>query len=40
MIQMRNMLCYNWRQIELDTQKDEQQQAALAAVNSQLGCNP
>jgi hypothetical protein len=39
-VQMRNMLCYNWQQIELDTQNDEQRQAALAAVNSQLLCNP
>jgi hypothetical protein len=39
-IQMRNMLCYNWRQIELDTQKDDQQQAAITAVNSMLRCNP
>jgi tetratricopeptide (TPR) repeat protein len=39
-IQIRNMLCFNWRQIERDTQKDDQQQAAIAAVNNQLRCNP
>jgi hypothetical protein len=39
-IQMRNMLCYNWRQIELNTQKDNQQQAAIAAMYKQLSCNP
>jgi hypothetical protein len=39
-IQMKNMLCYNWRQIELDTQKNDQQQAAIAAMNRQLSCTP
>lgn len=39
-IQMRNMLCYNWQQIEQHTPKDAQQQAAIAAVYKQLRCNP
>ena len=39
-VQMKDMLCYNWRQIALHTQKDAGQQAAIAAVNSQLGCSP
>jgi hypothetical protein len=39
-VQMRNMLCYNWQQIELTTQNDEQQQAAITAMYKQLGCNP
>jgi hypothetical protein len=39
-IQMRNMLCYNWQQIELHTPKNAQQQAAIAAVYKQQRCNP
>ncbi len=39
-VQMKDMLCYNWRQIALYTQKDAGQQAAIAAINSQLRCSP
>jgi hypothetical protein len=39
-VQMKDMLCYNWRQIGLYTQKDAGQQAAIAAINSQLRCSP
>ncbi len=39
-VQMKDMLCYNWRQIGLYTQKDAGQQSAIAAINSQLRCSP